>query len=112
MNKCGICGKEAEDFTKTKESIFICDTPLCIECYCDFLKKNWNNIFNFMVGHILTDKESMVYDMLEEYNVSDMIYDVIKPKSLNDNEVIRNEYQKYYFSSFEPNKIIRIADNN
>lgn len=89
MVKCGICGKDCEDFTKTKYSIFDSDTPMCKDCYEKFLKKNFNKIVNIIISSTVAKQNiNSVHQIFDDFDIYGELYntsfliDPIVPNSI------------------------------
>jgi ribosome-binding protein aMBF1 (putative translation factor) len=100
MDKCGICGKECEDFTKTKYSIFDSNTSMCKDCYEKFLKENFNKIINHIIDYTVAEQNiNSVHQIFDDFDIYDSLYSILEPT---------------HFSSLiepiEPNSIIKIVD--
>ena len=101
MDKCGICGKECEDFTKSKYSIFDSDTPMCKDCYEIFLKKNFNKIINVIIGSTVAEQNiNSVHAIFDDFDIYDKLYSILAPTP-----------SSVLIEPIEPNSIVKIVED-
>jgi hypothetical protein len=82
MVKCGLCGKECEDFTKSKYSIFYSDTPMCRDCYDKFLSKNFNEIINAIIDSTVPKQNvDLIHEIFDDFNIYNRLYNTFTPSS-------------------------------
>ena len=99
MDKCGICGKECEDFTKTRYSILDSDTPMCKDCYEKFLRKNFNKIINIIIGSTVAEQNiNSVHEIFDNFDIYDKLYSILTPSY-------------FLIEPIEPNSIVKIVEN-
>jgi hypothetical protein len=84
MIKCGLCGKECEDFTKSRYSIFDSDVPMCRKCYDRFLRKHFNEIFNVIISSTVPKQNieiESVNEIFDDFNIYNRLYNTFTSTS-------------------------------
>lgn len=75
MAKCGICGKDKENYLEIGNVIFDCNVPMCKECYHTFLEEHWCDIFNTILEYCNPNEETK--ELISDFDIMNKLLDCI-----------------------------------